>query len=115
MMLIAGQYYAWARKSTPAFDACATAVSDHGGVDGARRQHHAVARVQLEPLSLTVDQERDRSVDAVEDLLVGVRVRRVAIARTVRPRVAAARLGAQPSHQLFLPARRSGHVPDSKI
>src|SRR5579862_8651777 len=115
MMLIAGQYYAWAGKSTPSFDARATAAANDCGVHRAGGQHHAVAGLQLELFPVALEQERDRSVDAVEDLLVRVRVRRVAIPWAVRPRVAAARLGAQLRHQVLLPARRSGHLPDSKI
>jgi uncharacterized protein with PIN domain len=78
----------------------------------ARRQHHAVSRLQLDPLAvLRFEVERDRSFDAVEHLLVRVAVCRITIARPVRPRVAACRLFAQPGHQVF----GSRHATDSKI
>src|SRR5260370_33696578 len=90
-----------------AFYACAAGGPDHCGVDRARRQHHAVSGSQFDPLRvLRLEYERDRSINAVEDLLVRVAVRRVTIARSVGPRVAAARPAAQSAPEVFacLPA-----------
>src|ERR1700693_2952351 len=68
--------------------------------------------MQLDPFPvLCLEDERDRSVNAVEDLLVRVAMGRVAITRSVRPGVAAGRLGAQPRHEV--PNGR--HASDSKI
>ena len=79
---------------------------------GPRGQHHAVAGLQLEAPTFAFEDERDRAVDAVQDLLEVVGVGDVAVARSVRPRVAAAGFRAQPAHQLF----QGGHdEPDSKI
>ena len=95
-----------------AFYACAAGGPDHCGVDRARGQHHAVSGSQLDPLRvLRLEYERDRSIDAVEDLLVRVAVRRVTIARSVGPGVAAGRLAAQSRHEVFA----GRHASDSKI
>lgn len=48
--------------------------------------------MQLEVATRVLEAEGDRALDAVEDLLVGVAVGRVAVAGAVRPRIAAARL-----------------------
>ena len=72
-------------------------------------QHHAISRFELEVAAFAPHDERDRSVDAIEDLFVRVAVRGVSIAGSVRPRVAAGRLSPQPGHQVFT------HRPDSKI
>src|SRR6266571_926943 len=82
--------------------------SDDRGMDRAGGQNHAVTWLQLESLSLLLQHEGDRSVDAVEDLLEAVRMRRVAIPRTVRPRVAAIRFRPQLRHQLI--ERRHGPI-----
>lgn len=74
-------------------------------------QDHAIAGAQLQPFSLLLEHERDRAVDAVKDLLIAVRVRGVAVARSVRPRVASLGLGAEPGHELV----EGGHQTDSKI
>src|SRR5439155_308075 len=58
--------------------------------------------------------ERDGSVDAVEHLLIGVAVRRVAVARPLRPGVTAGRFAAQSLHQFVLQPPAC-HAPDSKI
>src|SRR5260221_10955351 len=95
-----------------AFYACAAGWPDHCGVDRARGQHHAVSGSQLDPLRvLRLEYERDRSIDAVEDLLVRVAVRRVTIARSVGPGVAAGRLAAKSLHEVFAGRPAS----DSKI
>src|SRR5579862_2575170 len=104
MMFIAGQYYAARPTSAPAFDARAATGADDRGMHGAGRQDHAIPRLQLDPAGLGVEHERDRSAGAVEDLLVRVAVGRIPVPRAVRPRVAAARLGAKPLHQVFLRA-----------
>lgn len=72
------------------------------------RQHHPVARLQLEPRALVSKHERDRAVDAVQHLLVAVAVRPVQIAGSVGPGVATAGFGTQPAHQVF-------DATDSKI
>src|SRR2546423_10989928 len=79
-----------------------------------RGQDHAVASVQKQLLTLAFKHERDRSVDAVQNLFVRVAVRCVAVPWTVGPRVALGGLAAQSLHQLVVrtPAR---HAPDSKI
>src|SRR2546427_10947541 len=113
MMLIAGQYYAARLGSPLPLDALAAMRSDHGGVHCSSRQHHPIARLQEQLLARVFEHERDGSVDAVQHLLIGVAVRRVAVVRPVGPRVAAGRLAAQSLHQLLVhPAR---HAPDSKI
>src|SRR5712692_6438450 len=90
-----------------ALDARAPGGADDGRMHGPRGQHHAVAGLQIQASALALEHERDRAVDAVEDLLEAVAVRRVAVVRAVRPRVAAARLGTQPCHQLV----EGGHQP----
>ena len=75
-------------------------------------KHHAISCLKLDPLPvLRFEDERDRSVDAIKNLLVRVAVRRIAISRPVRPRVTGGRLPAQPGRQIL----RSGHATDSKI
>src|SRR6185437_8447566 len=80
------------RDLAMAFDARASGGPDDRRMHGSGRQHHAIPSLQLEPAILTFEREGDRTVDAVEDLLVTVRVRGVAVAGPVGPRVAAARL-----------------------
>src|SRR5438034_10914530 len=84
-----------------ALDARAAGRSDNGRVDWSRGQHHAVAGVQLEALALALERESDRPVDAVQHFFVRVRVRRVAVARSVRPRVATTRLALELRHQVL--------------
>src|ERR1700737_4426135 len=67
---------------------------------GAYGQHHPVSRFQLEVFALAFQDKGDRAVHAVQNLLVGVTVGGITVARAVRPRVAAASLGAQPIHQI---------------
>jgi uncharacterized protein len=81
-------------------------------MNGACGKHHAVSRVQFHPLPvLWLEDERDRSLDAVEDFLVRVAVGRVTITGPVRPGIAAGRLAAQPRHEIF----NGRHASDSKI
>src|SRR5713226_7349310 len=87
-------------RLAPALDAGAARGPDDGGMDRAGGQHHPVARLELELPRRLLDHERDRAVDAVEDFLVGVAVRCVAIAGPVRPRVARGGLLAQGRHQV---------------
>src|SRR2546423_8572862 len=79
-----------------------------------RGQDHAVASVQKQLLSLAFKHERDRSVDAVQNLFVRVAVRCVAVPWPVGPRVTPGRLAAQLLHQLVV-RTRARHAPDSKI
>src|SRR6266850_639837 len=81
------------------------------GVARARRQHHPVSRLELQPLPLGFEHESDRSVHAVQHLLVPVAVSGVPVARPVGPRIAVASLPAQPGHEVFLVL----HASDSKI
>lgn len=75
-------------------------------------QHHTISRLEFDPLPvLCFEDERDRSVDAVQDLLVRVPVGRIPIARSVRPGVAVGGLAAQPCDQVL----GSRHASDSKI
>jgi uncharacterized protein len=94
-----------------AFDARAAGPSDHSRMNRARGQHHTVSGLELEPPTVGLEPERDRPVHAVEDLLECVAVGCVAITGPVRPRVAGARLAAQPGHQVFV----GTHPTDSKI
>src|ERR1700674_265350 len=86
---------------TLALDAGAAGGSDHRGMNSAGGQNHPISRLQVEAPSLQLEHETDRSVDAVEDLLIGVAVGRVSVAGPVRPRVAAARLTPQLCHQVI--------------
>src|SRR4051794_25169911 len=88
---------AWSLAMT--LDARASARPDNRGMNRAGGQDHAVARLELQAFALALEHESDRPIDAVEDLLERVRVRSVAVARAVRPRVAATRLGLQLRHQ----------------
>src|SRR5260370_17859463 len=72
-----------------------------------RRQHHAISGLQLEPSTVLLEHERDRSIDAVQHLLVRMAVRRIPVVWAVRPRVAAGGFGAQLVHQSL----GSGHEP----
>ena len=45
----------------------------------------AVAIKELEALARTLEHEGDRPVDAIEDLLIAVAMRRVLVTRAVRP------------------------------
>ena len=80
-------------------------------MDRAGRQDHPVARLQLEPAPLALQHKHDGAINAVQDLLVTVAVRRVSIARPVRPRIAISRLSAKLRHQVV----PGGHRHDSKI
>ena len=95
----------------PALDARASNRPDLRGVDGAGGQHHAFTGCQLEAPTLSLEDESDGAVHAIQDLLVTMAVGRITVSRPVRPRVAAARLSAEPRHQLV----GSGHWHDSKI
>src|SRR3989442_6092263 len=95
----------------PALDAGATGRPPLRGMAGPCRQNHPVAAFEHEAPALPLEHECDRAFDAVQDLLVTVAVRRVPVARPVRPRVAAARLVSQLRHQLV----GGGHRHDSKI
>src|SRR5690242_1173132 len=83
-----------------ALDARASGASDDRGMHRAGGKDHAISRLELELAAVVLEDERDRSIDAVKDFLVAVRVRGVAIARSVRPRVAALRFAAQLGHEL---------------
>src|ERR1044072_7153774 len=104
MMLIVGPILrpeSWsARSLTRTFDARASGRADDCGMNGAGRQDHADPRLQLQALFPLLEHEGDRPLDAVEHLIEAVRVRGVAVARPVRPRVAAAGLGLQFCSQL---------------
>jgi uncharacterized protein len=80
-------------------------------VDRSRRQDHAIAAVQLEPAAVRFKNESDRTVNAIEHLVVFVAVGGVAVCWPVRPRVAVVGLRAQLCHQGL--HGRHGH--DSKI
>jgi len=67
------------------FDARASGLPDDGRVDCSGGKDHAVARLQLEGATLTLQGKGDRAVDAVQDLLVAMAVGRVSIPRPVRP------------------------------
>src|SRR6202521_1879340 len=95
----------------PALDARASNRPDLRGVDGAGGQHHAFTGCQLEAPTLSLEDERDGAVHAIQDLFVTLAVGRITVSRPVRPREAAARLSAEPGHQLV----GSGHWHDSKI
>src|SRR6267378_1891194 len=84
-----------------AFDAGASRRSDDSRMHGPGGQHHPVSRAQLEAFAIALQHKRDRSVDAVEDLLVTVAVGGITVARPVRPRVAAGGLGLQLCHQVL--------------
>src|SRR3989442_5839012 len=88
------------------FDAGTTRGADDRRVDCSGRQHHPVARVQLEPLSLLLEHECDRAVDAVQDLLVREAVRRIPNLPTLRPSVARTGFAHQARHQI-VPGRRA--------
>ena len=92
-----------------AFYARAAGGANERPVDRARRQDHAISALQLDPPPTGFEDERDRTVDAIKDLLVLMAVGRVAITRSVRPRVAAGGLAAQAGHEVL------AHAPDSKI
>src|SRR5207245_10477412 len=65
----------------PTLDAGAAMGPDHGRVQRARGKHHSVAGLQLEPVSLLLQEESDRAVDTVENLLVSVAVCPITIVR----------------------------------
>src|SRR6266446_8708580 len=79
----------------------ASGRADDGRVDGPGGQDHAVSSLELEATTLAFQGKSDRAVDAVEDLLVGVGMGRVAVSRSVRPRIASARLGPELGHELI--------------
>src|SRR5258708_4387996 len=83
-----------------ALDANAARWSDDGRVDSTGRQDHPVAGAQIAPLPLALEHKSDRAFHAVQDLLVGMGVRRERFVRTVRPRVARPRLAPQGRHQI---------------
>src|SRR4029077_4407863 len=85
---------------TLAFDASAARGSNDSRVHGAGGQHHPIARAQLDPFSLALEDKRDRAFNAIQDLLVRMAVRRVPVVRTVRPRVTRPRLTLQGRHQI---------------
>src|SRR5438552_724715 len=87
-------------RALEALDAGASRPSDNRRMHRPRGQDHAVSGLQLEAAALAFEHEGDRSIDAVKDLLVAVAVSRVAVARAVRPRVAAGGLGFELRHQL---------------
>jgi uncharacterized protein len=95
----------------PAFDAGAATRAHRGRVNSAGWQHHSIARRQLDFAALSFEDERDRALNAIEDLLVTVAMRRVSISRPVRPRVTTGCLGAQLGHELV----GGRHPHDSKI
>src|ERR1700694_5022283 len=105
MMLIASgilRRTRWWTSALPlAFDARAACRPDDRRVQGASGQHHAVAGLQHELPALALQDEGDRAVHAVQDLLIWVAVRPVAIVRSVRPGVARARLPTEGGHQVF--------------
>src|SRR5712692_3608811 len=94
-----------------AFDAGHSAGSDHRRMHGSGGQQEAVPGLHLDALPLVLEHEGDRAADAVEDLLVGVAVGRVAVSGAVRPAVGALRLRLEPPHQLV----GLGHGPDLRI
>src|SRR5690348_3278166 len=98
--------------SPVSFDAGAAARAHHRGVHRGPGQHHPVAWLQLQLATLVYKIERDRAVHAVEDLLVVVGMGGVAVAGSVRPRVAATRLGPELCHQLVEGVHDG---PDSKM
>ena len=83
-----------------ALDARAAGRSDDSRMDRPGGQLHAVSWAQLESPSLALQDECDRSFYAVKDLLVVVAVGGVTVAWPVGPRITAARLGAQPCHEV---------------
>src|SRR4029077_15780551 len=83
---------------TLAFDASAARGSNDSRVHGAGGQHHPIARAQLDPFSLALDDERDRGFSALRARFVGMAVRRAPVVRTVRPRVTRPRLTLQGRH-----------------
>src|SRR2546423_1528814 len=62
MMLIPGPVYP---RSTPALDAFTAARAHHRGVPGARRQHHPVARSQVDLAALVLEALLDHSGELV--------------------------------------------------
>src|SRR6266849_8100238 len=83
-----------------ALDACASGCPDDGRMHRPGGQHDPVSRLQLEAFAIAFEHKRDRSVDAVEDLLVTVAVGGVTVARPIRPRVAPGGLGLQLCHHV---------------
>ncbi len=75
--------------------------SDNGAVDGASRKVETVAWVEGDR-SPGVELEGDGARDDVEDLMIGMGVRRVAITRIVRPAVGSESLGGKGSKQFTL-------------
>src|SRR5258708_20538229 len=104
MMLIGTAILRCTCLATPvlalALDASAARWSDDGRVDGTGRQDHPVAGAQIDPLPLALEHKSDRAFHAIQDLLVGMAVRRVRFVRTVRPRVARARFAPQGRPQI---------------
>src|SRR5438045_3216150 len=98
MMLIPRPVYP---RSTPALDAYTAARAHHRRVVAARRQHHPIARLQIDLAAFLLEAESDRALHAVENLFVGVDVRGVVEAGPVRPAVGAAGLGLQALQQLL--------------
>src|SRR5579872_3018621 len=100
MMLIARPILRPGFRSSPSFDTRAAGRSDDRRVHGSRRKDHAVAGRQLDRSALPLEHEGDRSFHAVQDLLVAVGVRAVAISWSVRPRVAPRGLLLEARHQV---------------
>src|ERR671934_543352 len=98
IMLISGLVYARVEGSPPSLDARHALGSHLSGVHRPRRQYHAVAGLEQQALSVLLEDEGDRTVNAVEHLLIGVAVRRVAVMRCVPPGVAALGLRLPPLH-----------------
>src|SRR6266511_315913 len=113
MMLIAGLILrpdSGMRGLAMTLDARAAGRADDRRMDGPRGQDHAVSGLQFQALALGPEGNGDRAVDAVEDLLEAVRVGRVAVSGSVRPRVASTRLGPQLRQDRKSTRLNSSHV-----
>ena len=82
-----------------AFDAGHAGGADECSVNRARCELQALARSQFEAFAAR-DVEADGTLDAIEDLAVGVGVRWVRVTGTIRPGVAAARLRFEPAQEI---------------
>jgi secondary thiamine-phosphate synthase enzyme len=96
--------------STVAFDAKAPFRAYHSRVARAGRQQQSLPRSKLDAAGFVLENERDRAVDAVEDLLVRMGVSGVSIARAVGPRVTVPGLRPQALHQRFEPTHVSDYL-----
>ena len=63
----------------PAFDARAAPWTDLSRVHGAGREHHPIPGRQFDRPPICLQREGDRAVNAIQDLLVPMAVRRVPI------------------------------------